>query len=279
MTFRCAIPSLALGLCLLAASPGRAQTTAGDFGRREIAPVLVPPFADRELADLIGLFEQRLDASAADTGVAPGPIFDGFIRKLQTVRLTAAQEARVASRLDAIGRARPALAPLVARTQRLLRGFTVGKTAPDIAGVDLDGVPFRLRDYRGKVVVLAFSGEWCGICRTEYPYQRLLLDLYRNWPFALISVESGKDLATARQAKADARLLHRSFWDGGGRPGDGPIASAWAVTGWPTVYVIDARGVIQFVDVRQEDLLKAVRQLLTDTTPGSGPRPSSPTSR
>jgi hypothetical protein len=32
--------------------------------------------------------------------------------------------------------------------------------APEIAGEDLDGVPFRLSDYRGKVVVLDFWGDW-----------------------------------------------------------------------------------------------------------------------
>jgi hypothetical protein len=32
--------------------------------------------------------------------------------------------------------------------------------APEIAGEDLDGVPFRLSDYRGKVVLLDFWGDW-----------------------------------------------------------------------------------------------------------------------
>ena len=30
----------------------------------------------------------------------------------------------------------------------------------EIEGVDLDGVPFRLSDYRGKVVFLDFWGDW-----------------------------------------------------------------------------------------------------------------------
>jgi len=36
----------------------------------------------------------------------------------------------------------------------------VGKPAPDIVGEDLDGVPFKLSDYRGKVVMLDFWGDW-----------------------------------------------------------------------------------------------------------------------
>jgi hypothetical protein len=41
-----------------------------------------------------------------------------------------------------------------------LRHLRVGKVAPDIKGEDLDGVPFKLSDYRGKVVVLDFWGDW-----------------------------------------------------------------------------------------------------------------------
>lgn len=40
------------------------------------------------------------------------------------------------------------------------QGFNVGQTAPDIDGEDLDGVKFKLSDYRGKVVVLDFWGDW-----------------------------------------------------------------------------------------------------------------------
>jgi hypothetical protein len=36
----------------------------------------------------------------------------------------------------------------------------IGMVAPDIAGADLQGVDFNLADYRGKVVVLDFWGNW-----------------------------------------------------------------------------------------------------------------------
>jgi cytochrome oxidase Cu insertion factor (SCO1/SenC/PrrC family) len=39
-------------------------------------------------------------------------------------------------------------------------GLEVGNLAPDIEGQDLDGVSFKLSDYRGKVVVLDFWGDW-----------------------------------------------------------------------------------------------------------------------
>jgi cytochrome oxidase Cu insertion factor (SCO1/SenC/PrrC family) len=39
-------------------------------------------------------------------------------------------------------------------------GYEVGNLAPEIQGEDLDGVKFKLSDYRGKVVVLDFWGDW-----------------------------------------------------------------------------------------------------------------------
>ena len=36
----------------------------------------------------------------------------------------------------------------------------VGKMAPEIVGKDLDGEMFKLSDYRGKVVMLDFWGDW-----------------------------------------------------------------------------------------------------------------------
>lgn len=38
--------------------------------------------------------------------------------------------------------------------------LAIGMTAPEVEGHDLDGVPFKLSDYRGKVVLLDFWGYW-----------------------------------------------------------------------------------------------------------------------
>ena len=92
-------------------------------------------------------------------------------------------------------------------------------------------------------------------------------DLYKNWPFSILSVETGSSQAVVKQRKADESLRYRSWWDArsdaGGR---GTIATAWNVAGYPAIYVLDGRGVIRFVDLRYEDLLKAVRQLVNERT-------------
>jgi hypothetical protein len=41
-----------------------------------------------------------------------------------------------------------------------IRNLGIGKTAPDIEGDDLDGNKLKLSEYRGKVVVIDFWGNW-----------------------------------------------------------------------------------------------------------------------
>lgn len=39
-------------------------------------------------------------------------------------------------------------------------GPTIGEMAPEIVGVDLEGVEFKLSDYKGQVIMLDFYGDW-----------------------------------------------------------------------------------------------------------------------
>ena len=53
-----------------------------------------------------------------------------------------------------------------------------------------------------------------------------------------------------------------SFYDG--EEIRGPIATSYDVQKYPTVYVIDAKGVIRYIDTRGEELDKAVETLLAE---------------
>lgn len=240
-------------------------------------PIVVPLFADTEVAHLLDVLDARVAEYAAPAAIKDlERVVVDFTRRIQAGRLTPPQETRIASHLSRLGRTMPASAGVFRTAQRVIREFTIGKTAPNIIGKDLEGRPLRLSDHRGKVVVVAFSGEWCGICRTEYPYERLLLELYRNWPFAMLGVDSGDDASEALKSRAAQGLTFPAWWDGpGGGSAPGPIAEAWLVSGWPTTYVLDGEGVIRFIDVRKENLLKAVKQLLDeqlDTAPATRSR-------
>ncbi len=46
------------------------------------------------------------------------------------------------------------------RLEVLRHPILVGKPVPEIEGEDIDGAKFKLSDYRGKVVLLDFWGNW-----------------------------------------------------------------------------------------------------------------------
>lgn len=63
-------------------------------------------------------------------------------------------------------------------------------------------------------------------------------------PFALIGVNSDKDLEALKPVLEKEEITWRSFWNGE-KGTQGPISEAWSVRGWPTLYLIDHKGIIR----------------------------------
>ena len=125
-----------------------------------------------------------------------------------------------------------------------LRYLRIGKPAPDLTAVDLDGQTFSLSDYKGKAVLLVFWAAWCGPCMAAVPHEKELVERFKGRPFALLGVNGDGDLKGAKKAVEQFQIPWRSFWNGKDGPG-GPIAVAWNVRGWPTTYLIDHEGIIR----------------------------------
>ncbi|MCO6456657.1 MAG: redoxin domain-containing protein [Pirellulaceae bacterium] len=149
-----------------------------------------------------------------------------------------------------------------------LRNLAIGQTAPEIAGQDMDGQPLQLSDQRGKIVMLTFWGNWCGPCRAMFPHEREIAERLKDEPFVMLGVNSDRDRDLARQVMVDENLTWRSWWDGGSTRG--PIARAWNVERWPTIYLFDAQGVIRYKDVRGEELDAALDTLLAELKAAPG---------
>src|SRR2546425_11974399 len=94
-----------------------------------------------------------------------------------------------------------------------------------------------------------------------YPHERSLVKRLEGKPFTILGVNSDPK-ASLKQVLKKENMTWRSWWDGG--PPGGPIAKAWNVRGWPTIYVLDHKGVIRFKDVRDEAMGEAVDQLLKE---------------
>jgi thiol-disulfide isomerase/thioredoxin len=124
--------------------------------------------------------------------------------------------------------------------------LAVGKPAPEIEGTTVEGKPLKLSDYKGKVVALVFWGTWCGPCMALVPHEREMVERLKGEPFALLGVDCEESKDTARTVMARERMSWPSWFDGA--PGTGPIAKRYHVRGYPSVFVLDARGNIRARD-------------------------------
>ena len=74
--------------------------------------------------------------------------------------LAVALVALLASPLVAASLGGPTTGPSDAPSEAVKTGTNVGDTAPEIKGNNINGKAMKLSDYRGKVVLLDFFGDW-----------------------------------------------------------------------------------------------------------------------
>ena len=100
------------------------------------------------------------------------------------------------------------------------------------------------------------------------PHERSLVHRLETKSFVLLGIDSDPKPAY-RSGIKKAGITWTSWWDGGTT--SGPIASRWNVHSWPTIYLLDAKGVIRYRDVQDEALDADVDALLKETA--SAPPP------
>lgn len=92
------------------------------------------------------------------------------------------------------------------------------------------------------------------------PYERSLVEKWKNDPFAIVGVNTDTPERLSRMVK-DGTTTWRNFRDE--RVG-GEISAKWGISGWPTVYVLDHKGVIRHIDLPKDDLGLALAKLIKE---------------
>ena len=79
-----------------------------------------------------------------------------------------------------------------------------------------------------------------------FAHERSLVQRYQGRPFVLLGVNADDGAAALKKIQQEQQIPWRSFCDG---PPSGPLCRAWQVRGFPTLYLIDAGGVVRFAHV------------------------------
>lgn len=136
----------------------------------------------------------------------------------------------------------------------------IGKAAPSFSLKDINGTPYSLNNFKGKVVLLRFWATRCESCKVEMP--KLESSYRRLFPSGLmvlaVNVEDPPEKAA--EFVKEIRLTYPILMDE-----KKDVTKLYQVYGVPTSFVIDRNGIIReriFGDLNDEAIEKMVRPLL-----------------
>ena len=138
----------------------------------------------------------------------------------------------------------------------------VGQLAPNFTQATPDGRQVSLTDYRGKYVLVDFWASWCSPCRQENPNLTKAYNQYKNKNFDVLSVslDEVKDRAKWVKAIQDDQLPWTQVADLKGWRGK--TATAYFINAIPQNFLVDPAGKIIAMNLRGEELPKALARLL-----------------
>jgi len=119
---------------------------------------------------------------------------------------------------------------------------TAGQTfqaAPDVQFTKLDGSAFRLKDLRGRVVVLNFWATWCIPCRSEIPSLSAMQKDFEGRGLSVIGVSYDDTADLVQRFQKDIPQSYQIVL--GGRE----VGAQLPASPLPTTYIIDREGRIR----------------------------------
>jgi len=147
----------------------------------------------------------------------------------------------------------------------------IGKPAPEFKVKDLKGEELTLEKYRGQVVLLDFWATWCGPCINELPNVKRTYEEYKDQKFQIIGISLDRSQQPLETFVKNEGLGWVHYWDQGGK-----IANQYKVTGIPSMFLLDGKGVIRKTNLRGHALETSVAELVKENL--AKPNPKSPES-
>jgi thiol-disulfide isomerase/thioredoxin len=220
---------------------------------------------------LTGAVNARAEADAAPKpGFVLDPALQTSLVELYYQKLTQADQFDLARRAMALLGEKSRSEPVkVLAARRLKQLEMIGKPAPAVGGLDLDGKPVSLAGYKGDVVLLIFWATWCEPTTDAVPRLLELERAYKDRGFRILGVNV--DGLSAGGPGPDAvRSLARRFaidqnadWPNlVAEPGPSDPTGAFGVTEIPSSFLIGRDGTIRDLDLTEANDRRSIEKAL-----------------
>ena len=150
----------------------------------------------------------------------------------------------------------------------IVAGTASSAIAPATAAPDFTlhamggGANLRLKEQRGRVVMVNFWATWCGPCRQEMPQLNRLYEKYKSSGFVLLGVNVDDDAGKAADVAAKLGVTFPVLLDT-----EKTVSKLYDVSTMPSTMIIDRDGKVRYVHRGylagyEDNYEKQIRELL-----------------
>jgi peroxiredoxin len=227
--------------------------------------------ADLFLDDVIARNADRaIQAAALKAKIAKCQQLASFAKNMKAAALRASSEsamgkAWVTERIATSQKASARL-PLLKKILRenypdFDRELQIGSPAPEVITQDINGKQVRLSALKGKVVVLDFWATSSIASTVMIPQDRRIVARLKGKPFELVSISADDDLDAVKNFLANESMPWPQWFPGGPHA---PFFESWNIEHIPMLFILDAKGIIRYKQVRGDELDNAVDTLVKE---------------
>jgi peroxiredoxin len=148
----------------------------------------------------------------------------------------------------------------IAKAISIAKRFRIGQPVIDFRQTDSSGNDVTYAAFKGKYVLIDFWASWCYPCRVEYPFLKKAYQQYKDKNFEIIGISLDSKREDWVKAIRENGFAFTMASDLKGR--DNAIAVAYGITAIPQNLLVDPNGIIIAKNMRGEDLLKKLEEVI-----------------
>jgi peroxiredoxin len=143
-----------------------------------------------------------------------------------------------------------------------LKKLKIGMPAIEFEAEKFGGGRIKLKDFKGKVVLLDFWATWCAPCRQEMPNVKKIYEDFHRKGFEIIGISLDREKYKLEEYIKSNKISWPQIFDG--NAWDSKIGRLYAVASIPNTFLLDREGKIRYKNLRGEELRKAVAELVNE---------------